>query len=80
MLSLDKTTENVPYTVTDIALDSAIKEKLMRLGLMEGTCIRRVLTAPSGDPSAYLIRGARIAIRNAHAKQISVTEARGRDE
>ena len=80
MLSLCNTTENVLYRVTDISLDGAIKEKLMRLGLIEGTSVSRVLTAPSGDPSAYIIRGARIAIQNAHAERITVTEVGESDE
>ena len=74
MLSLDKTTENKLYRVTCIMLDGEIKERLSRLGLIEGTVVSRVLTAPSGDPSAYLIRGAQIAIRNVSAGRITVTQ------
>ena len=74
MLSLDKTTENKLYRVTCIMLDGEIKERRSRLGLIEGTVVSRVLTAPSGDPSAYLIRGAKIAIRNVSAGKITVTQ------
>lgn len=40
------------------------KQRLLDIGLTEGTVIESVLRSPSGDPTAYYIRGALIAIRN----------------
>lgn len=37
--------------------------RLMDIGLVEGTKIKCVMQSPFGDPKAYLIRGAVIAIR-----------------
>lgn len=46
--------------------------RLMDLGLVEGTKVRCVLKSPLGDPVAYRIRGAVIAIRKEDAKNIKV--------
>lgn len=75
MLTLDKTEKNTLYRVVEIKSDEAVKKRLSELGLIEGTLISRILTAPSGDPSAYLIRGAQIALRNEHAKGVTVEYA-----
>ncbi len=40
-----------------------ILRRFFDLGLVEGTKIKCIGTSPFGDPSAYLIRGAVIAIR-----------------
>ena len=41
-----------------------IRRRLLDLGMIENTIIECVGTSPLGDPSAYLIRGAVIAIRD----------------
>ncbi len=49
-----------------------IRRRLMDMGLVEGTVLECALTAPSGDPSAYRIRGGVIAIRQEDAQDIMV--------
>lgn len=44
--------------------------RLLDLGLTEGTWVTCVQKAPSGDPSAYLIRGAVVALRRADADRV----------
>lgn len=46
--------------------------RLRDLGLVEGTRVKCVLKSPLGDPCAYKIRGAVIAIRKEDASQIAV--------
>ena len=41
--------------------------RLTDLGLVRGTRVTCVLRSPAGDPRAYLIRGALIALRRADA-------------
>ncbi|MFT3950977.1 MAG: FeoA family protein [Oscillospiraceae bacterium] len=41
----------------------SIRRRLQDIGLIEGTKVRCVLRSPSGDPTAFLIRGAVIALR-----------------
>ena len=50
----------------------SIRRRLQDIGLVEGTEVECVLKAPSGDPSAYLIKGAVIAIREDDSKKILV--------
>lgn len=55
---------------------SAIERRLTDLGLVRGTRVTCVMRGPAGDPAAYLIRGALIAIRKADAAAISLIPAR----
>lgn len=59
-------------TVEGLKLEGAMTRRAGDLGLMEGTKITCVHQSPSGDPRAYLIRGAVIALRNEDAKKIEV--------
>ena len=49
-----------------------IRRRLRDLGLIEGTWVECVLKSPGGNPMAYFIRGAVIAIRNEDAGSILV--------
>ena len=44
------------------------------IGLIDGTRVECLRKASCGDPVAYLIRGAVIALRNEDAKKIFVTK------
>ncbi|MBQ2890507.1 MAG: ferrous iron transport protein A [Clostridia bacterium] len=54
-----------------------IKRRLLDIGLIEGTKISCVLKSPSGDPLAYLIRGAVIALRKEDTANILVDTKEG---
>lgn len=56
--------------VVKIMSDAGIRRRFMDLGLVEDTVIECVGHSPMNDPSAYLIRGAVIAIRKADAKGV----------
>ncbi len=47
-----------------------MRRRLQDIGLVEGTRIRCLRKSPSGDPTAYLIRGAVIALRNDTSSEI----------
>lgn len=49
------------------------RRRLMDLGIIPGTIIKAEMKSPSGDPTAYLIRGALIALRKEQAKAIQIT-------
>ena len=49
-----------------------MKKRLMDIGLIPGTAVECVGESPLGDPRAYLIRGAVIAIRRTDGREISV--------
>lgn len=48
------------------------RRRLMDLGLLPGTVIEAGLRSPGGDPTAYVVRGALIALRREQADQISI--------
>lgn len=60
------------WIVKKINLDGSIKRRLLDMGLIEGTKIKNVLISPGGDPKAFLIRGAVIAIRDEDSSRIVV--------
>lgn len=54
----------------------AMRRRLLDIGLVEGTRVECVGVSPMGDPAAYLIRGAVIAIRSADSRDVIVGEGR----
>jgi ferrous iron transport protein A len=73
--------ENINYTMNSleegrwgrvIRLDTKgdMRRRLQDIGLVEGTMVKCLRKSPSGDPVAYLIRGAVIALRSADSSEI----------
>ena len=71
------------YCLNDIALgerarvlsqrtSGGIRRRLLDMGLVEGTEVECVGKSPCGDPRAYLIRGAVIALRAEDCDKIAV--------
>lgn len=59
--------------VTSIASDGAARRRLLDLGVIKGTEIEPLYRSPSGNPVAYLIRGAVIALRSDISTKIIVS-------
>lgn len=51
-----------------------LRQRLLDLGMVPGTRVRCVGRAPSGDPSAYAMRGMVLALRRTDAEKIQVEE------
>lgn len=51
-----------------------MRRRLLDLGLVEGARVECLGRSPLGDPSAYVIRGAVIAIRSEDSRNIIVSE------
>ena len=71
--SLAATEVGETVRVVSLLAEGRMRRRLADLGLIPGaevTCLGR---SPLGDPSAYLIRGAVIAIRRRDALEVSVT-------
>lgn len=49
-----------------------IRRRFLDIGLIEGTSVRCLGRSPGGDPSAYRIRGAVIAIRAEDSRSILI--------
>ncbi len=56
--------------VKRLLIHGSMRRRLLDIGLVEGTRVECVGKSPSGDPSAYLIRGAVIAIRSEDCRDI----------
>ena len=54
--------------------DSTLKERLMTMGLIPGTKVKVLRSAPLGDPIAIRIRSYNLALRRADAEQIAVEQ------
>ena len=68
--SLDCLRTGQKGTVLQIDLSGALEQRLTDLGLVEGTQVACRMTAPPGDPLAFELRGAVIALRASDAKHI----------
>ena len=66
--------------VRKVSATGAMRRRLQDLGLIEDTEIECVGRSPLGDPAAYLIRGAVVALRDTDAAVIDVTVEPTREE
>ncbi len=66
-LSLNKTAKIESLNCTGIN-----HRRLLDLGLVKGTKITPVLISPSGDPTAYEVRGSVIALRSEDSSKIII--------
>lgn len=64
MISLKEMQPGQKAYVREIRAVGSIRRRLLDIGLVEGTEIKCVGKSPAGDPSAFYIRGAVIAIRS----------------
>ena len=60
-------------TVAQLRLQGALLQRLLDMGLIQNTIVQCLGRSPGGDPSAFLIRGAVIAIRAVDGQHIWVT-------
>ena len=54
--------------------DSALKERRMTMGLIPGTKVQILRSAPLGKPMAIRVRSYNLAIRKADAEKIAVEQ------
>jgi len=73
-ISLDNLPINKYAEIKNINIYGSTRTRLLDLGLVNGTSIVPVLKSPLGDPTAYRIRGAMIALRKEDSKLIKVKE------
>jgi ferrous iron transport protein A len=59
-------------SVIGLLAKGGMRRRLMDLGVIAGTSIKCIQKSPSGDPTAYEIRGAIIALRMEDANDILV--------
>lgn len=58
--------------VSSLKCTGHMRRRLLDIGLIENTEVECIGRSPGGDPSAFLIRGAVIAIRSEDCKNILI--------
>ncbi len=58
--------------VTRLLSTGSMRRRLQDIGLIEGTTVECLHRSPSGDPVAYAIRGATIALRSEDSGSVLV--------
>jgi ferrous iron transport protein A len=58
--------------VSQLYSTGSMRRRLLDIGLIENTDVECLGRSPGGDPSAYLIRGAVIAIRSEDGNDIMI--------
>lgn len=61
---LSNVPEGQTAVVRELRSTGSMRRRLLDIGLVEGTNIECLQKSPAGDPVAYLIRGAVIALRS----------------
>ena len=71
-LTLKDTTAGMTVRIDELG-ESALKQRLMTMGLIPGTRVEVLNSAPMGDPIAIRIRSYNLAMRKDDAETIQVT-------
>ena len=72
MLTMNKLREGEIAVVEKLMPELQLRVRLQDLGLIEGTAVECVRRSPFGDPTAFKIRGAVIALRESDSSQVLV--------
>lgn len=75
MESLKKLNRGQKAVITRLESADDIRRRLQDMGLIEGTSVECVGKSPLGDPAAYLVRGAVIALRSQESDRIFIRYA-----
>lgn len=65
--------------VEEMNTKGAMRRRLQDIGLVKGSTVSCVLVSPGGNPSAYQIKGAVIAIRDEDCRNISISVKNNRE-
>ena len=61
--------------ISNMLAQGSIRRRLRDMGLVEGAEVECLMKSPLGDPVAYLIKGAVIALRREDAAAVTVEDA-----
>jgi ferrous iron transport protein A len=70
--SLDRLSPGTEGRILRVVGDDSLARRLGDLGFWPGTAVHVIRRAPWGDPSEYLLRGYRIALRRREAARIII--------
>jgi Fe2+ transport system protein FeoA len=72
-VTLDQLGSEEAATVVALTNEGVERRRMLDLGILPGARVEVVMKSPLGDPVAYRIRGATIALRRDQARHIQVT-------
>lgn len=78
-MPLDRFALGKKARVLSLAAGGRDRRRMLDLGIIDGTCIEPLYASPSGNPVAYRVRGAVIALRTDVAEKIRVVDAQHQD-
>lgn len=73
MYTLDKLKINESAFIDSIDIADNFRRRLLDLGFIKGSKITALYKSPSKNPTAYLIKGTVIAIRDEDANKIKIS-------
>lgn len=71
-MTLDQLKVGQKATVTALAGDGPLTQRLMALGLLDGTPVRMIRRALGGDPLEIDVMGYALSLRKREASQVSI--------
>jgi ferrous iron transport protein A len=74
-MRLDEVGRGAEARVVEVSGEGAFRRRLLELGLLPGTSVRRVGEAPLGDPLLFRLRGFTLSLRRADASLVRVEPA-----
>lgn len=70
LIALSALADGACVCVKKLLLPAPYRLRLSELGLIPGTSVRRLFSAPAGSPIAFTFRGSVLALRRADAERI----------
>ncbi|MCA9914921.1 MAG: ferrous iron transport protein A [Anaerolineae bacterium] len=70
--TLDQLPVGKTAIITELRAEGADRRRLLDLGILPGTHILAEFKSPLGDPTAYRVRGATVALRKKQACEIDI--------
>ena len=70
--TLDSLVPGCSCVISSLNTSGSMRRRFQDIGLIEGTVVHCVGVSPCGDPAAYMIRGAVIAIRKQDCRNIFI--------
>ncbi len=61
---------NEHAVIKELKTSGELRQRLMDIGFVPGTKVKCVRISPFGDPKAFLVRGAVIALRNSDSATV----------
>jgi ferrous iron transport protein A len=74
-MTLDKLKPGQTATITHIEGEGPVAQRLMALGVLEGSVVKVIRTALGGDPIEVLIMDYALSLRRDEARNVQVTTA-----